>query len=70
MADKRPFASGAASDGSGKFVDYTTEISSGMVVLDAVHAFRPRRPTISRCAGIARPASADRARPRSTASRG
>ena len=37
---KRPFASGAASDGNGKFVDYTTEISSGMVVLDAVHSIQ------------------------------
>src|SRR3954462_3646835 len=27
----------SGSDGSGKFVDYTTEISEGMVVLDAVH---------------------------------
>ena len=32
-------------------------------------AFRPRRPTIWRCAGIARPASAGRARRKSTASR-
>ena len=27
-----------ANDGTGKFVDYTTEVSEGMVVLDAVHA--------------------------------
>ena len=53
-----------------KFVDYKTEIDEGMVVLDAVHQIqadagqRPRR-----AAGTARPASAARARPRSTACR-
>ena len=40
---KRPFASGAAIRGGGKFVDYTTEISSGMVVLDAVHSIQAQQ---------------------------
>jgi succinate dehydrogenase / fumarate reductase flavoprotein subunit len=41
-----------------------------VVVLDAVHRSRPSRRPIWPCAGTARPASAARARPRSTASRG
>ena len=52
----------------GKFVDYTTEITEGLVVLDVVHKIqahagqRPRR-----AAGIARPANAAPARRKSTA---
>ena len=61
--------SGAANEATGKFVDYTTEYETGMVVLDVVHRSRRTRPTTWPCAGTARPASADRARPRSTASR-
>ena len=37
MADKATFRIWRGSRGDGQFVDYTTEISSGMVVLDAVH---------------------------------
>ncbi len=49
-------------DGAGGFQDYPTEVSEGMVVLDAVHQVQASRPTIWRCAGTARPASADPAR--------
>ena len=37
MADQATFRIWRGERGNGKFVDYTTEISSGMVVLDAVH---------------------------------
>lgn len=37
MADKATFRIWRGEKGTGRFVDYTTEISSGMVVLDAVH---------------------------------
>ncbi len=56
--------------GSGAYKDYTTEISEGMVVLDAVHKIQADRRPTSRAGGTARRASADPARPRSMASRG
>src|ERR1700688_462005 len=37
MADQATFRIWRGDNGNGKFVDYPTEISSGMVVLDAVH---------------------------------
>jgi succinate dehydrogenase / fumarate reductase iron-sulfur subunit len=37
MPSKATFRIWRGDNGGGKFVDYTTEISSGMVVLDAVH---------------------------------
>ena len=37
MATRRRFASGAATSRAASFSDYTTEVSEGMVVLDAVH---------------------------------
>jgi len=40
MADQATFRIWRGDSGSGKFVDYTTEISSGMVVLDAVHSIQ------------------------------
>ena len=52
----------------GKFVEYTTEITEGLVVLDVVQKSKPRRRTTSRAAGIARPANAAPVPPRSTAS--
>ena len=39
-ADKATFRIWRGSRGVGQFVDYTTEISSGMVVLDAVHGIQ------------------------------
>ena len=48
----------------GKLVDYTTEITEGLVVLDVVHKTERRRRTISRAAGIARPANAAPVPPR------
>src|SRR5437660_1142504 len=40
MADQATFRIWRGGNGDGKFVDYTTEISSGMVVLDAVHSIQ------------------------------
>jgi succinate dehydrogenase / fumarate reductase iron-sulfur subunit len=40
MADQATFRIWRGDNGCGKFVDYTTEISSGMVVLDAVHSIQ------------------------------
>ena len=40
MADQATFRIWRGDNGNGKFVDYTTEISSGMVVLDAVHSIQ------------------------------
>src|SRR4029079_16209836 len=40
MADQATFRIWRGSEGNGKFVDYTTEITSGMVVLDAVHSIQ------------------------------
>ena len=37
MATRQRSASGAATRRGGEFHDYTTEVSEGMVVLDAVH---------------------------------
>jgi len=42
----------------GAFVDYTTEISEGMVVLDAVHQIQPLKRMISLVVGIVRQANA------------
>ena len=55
----------------GELTDYTVEVSEGEVVLDALHraAGHPERATW-RSGGTARPASAARAAPRSTAVRG
>ena len=50
----------------GEFKDYPTEISEGMVVLDAVHKIQAA-PTTSPAAGTARRASADPVQQRSTA---
>ena len=43
MADQATFRIWRGSEGNGKFVDYTTEISSGMVVLDAVHSIQHKQ---------------------------
>jgi succinate dehydrogenase / fumarate reductase iron-sulfur subunit len=40
MADQATFRIWRGDNGSGKFVDYSTEISGGMVVLDAVHSIQ------------------------------
>jgi succinate dehydrogenase / fumarate reductase, iron-sulfur subunit len=40
MADQATFRIWRGDNGGGKFVDYSTEISSGMVVLDAVHSIQ------------------------------
>ena len=40
MADQATFRIWRGDNGGGKFVDYKTEISSGMVVLDAVHSIQ------------------------------
>jgi len=40
MADKATFRIWRGGNGTGHFVDYTTEISPGMVVLDAVHGIQ------------------------------
>ena len=47
MADQATFRIWRGDNGNGKFVDYTTEISSGMVVLDAVHSIQQQQATIS-----------------------
>ena len=55
----------------GAYVEYTVPIGEGMVVLDVVSSrSKPRRRPTSPSGGTARPASAGRAAPRSTASRG
>ena len=43
MADQATFRIWRGDNGNGKFVDYTTEISSGMVVLDAVHGIQQKQ---------------------------
>jgi len=43
MADQATFRIWRGENGGGKFVDYATEISSGMVVLDAVHGIQQRQ---------------------------
>ncbi len=43
MADQATFRIWRGDNGGGKFVDYTTEISSGMVVLDAVHSIQQKQ---------------------------
>jgi succinate dehydrogenase / fumarate reductase iron-sulfur subunit len=43
MADQATFRIWRGDSGGGKFVDYTTEISSGMVVLDAVHSIQHKQ---------------------------
>ena len=43
MADQATFRIWRGDRGNGKFVDYTTEISSGMVVLDAVHRIQHKQ---------------------------
>jgi succinate dehydrogenase / fumarate reductase iron-sulfur subunit len=43
MADQATFRIWRGGNGDGKFVDYTTEISSGMVVLDAVHSIQHKQ---------------------------
>ena len=43
MADQATFRIWRGGNGGGKFVDYTTEISSGMVVLDAVHSIQAKQ---------------------------
>ena len=55
----------------GDLADYTVPVNEGVVVLDVIHRIQAdpgRRP--GRAAGTARPASAARAAPRSTAGRG
>jgi len=53
----------------GEFRDYTTEVSEGMVVLDAIHRIQAKDANDSPAAGIARPANAGPARRKSTAFR-
>ena len=43
MADQATFRIWRGDNGVGKFVDYSTEISSGMVVLDAVHSIQHKQ---------------------------
>jgi len=43
MAEQATFRIWRGDSGAGKFVDYTTEISSGMVVLDAVHGIQQQQ---------------------------
>src|SRR5690348_17431535 len=43
MADQATFRIWRGDNGGGKFVDYSTEISSGMVVLDAVHSIQHKQ---------------------------
>ena len=43
MADQATFRIWRGGNADGKFVDYTTEISSGMVVLDAVHSIQAKQ---------------------------
>src|SRR5580658_7674224 len=45
MSDKATFRIWRGGSGDGKFVDYPTEISSGMVVLDAVHRIQAEQAT-------------------------
>jgi succinate dehydrogenase / fumarate reductase iron-sulfur subunit len=43
MADQATFRIWRGDNGGGKFVDYSTEISGGMVVLDAVHSIQQKQ---------------------------
>ena len=43
MADQATFRIWRGDNGGGKFVDYNTEITSGMVVLDAVHSIQQQQ---------------------------
>jgi succinate dehydrogenase / fumarate reductase iron-sulfur subunit len=43
MADQATFRIWRGDNGNGKFVDYITEISGGMVVLDAVHSIQQKQ---------------------------
>jgi len=54
MADQATFRIWRGDNGAGKFVDYTTEISSGMVVLDAVHQQELSRGPRHRSSAIAK----------------
>lgn len=53
----------------GELREFTVEVNEGEVVLDVILRLQQRRHRISQCAGIAKLASADPARPRSTANR-
>ena len=53
----------------GEFRDYRTEISEGMVVLDAVNQIQATQATTLHVDGTARRGSADRVRRKSTACR-
>jgi hypothetical protein len=57
-------------DSGGELQDFTVEVNEGEVVLDIIHRLQATQAATSRCGGTARPASADRAAPRSTALRG
>jgi len=54
----------------GQPATYRVPIAPGMVVLDALHHIQAHQAPIWRCAGIAKPANAVPARPRSMAGRG
>jgi succinate dehydrogenase/fumarate reductase-like Fe-S protein len=54
---------------AGNFADYTTEISEGMVVLDAILDIQAAQATILPADGTARPANAVPVRPKSMACR-
>ena len=70
MAERARSASGAATPSGGEFVDYqVADRARAWSCSTSSTASRPARPTTSRCAGTARPASAARAAWRSTASR-
>ena len=57
-------------DADGELEDFTVEVNEGEVVLDIIHRLQATQRRTSRSAGTARPASAARAAPRSTAARG
>jgi len=54
---------------TGKSVDYTAEVSEGMVVLDAVHQIQATQANDLACRWNCKAGKCARARPRSTASR-
>ena len=54
----------------GDLQDFTVEVNEGEVVLDIIHRLQATQAGDSPSGGTARPASAGRAAPRSTAGRG
>ena len=52
----------------GEFVNYTVNVTEGMVLLDCVHRIKPSKRPIWRAVGIARPANVAHVPRKSTAS--